>query len=157
MDEAIGADVGLEKMAEAVEGGLEADVAAGENAVEIVVEGLEIRLVEGDEPARRRAAEIVREGAQQVLEGVADEVEEAVDGLGLEPGVAAEPGGINEMVQGDDGLEAVGAAIGDALGVTVERALVEGRGARRRREGPRAGRARWRAGCGTIRCSCETR
>ena len=101
--------------------------AARENAVEIVVEGLEIGLVDGDEPARRRAAEILRQGAEKISDRPLHEDEEMVDRFGLEPRVEPQPGGIDEMMERDDRLQPVRAAIGDPLRVTVERALVERR------------------------------
>ena len=111
-------------MAETLHRWLETDAAAGENPVKVMIERLEIRLVDGDEPARRLAAEIVGESPQQVGQGVTHKVEEAVDRPGLQPRIEPEPRGINEVVQRDDRLEAVRAAIGDPLRVAVERPLV---------------------------------
>ena len=119
-------------MAQALHGRLEPDgAAAGEDAVKVMVEGLEIRLVDGDEPARRLAGEILRQTAQEILKRMADESEEVFDRFRVQPGIQPEPRRIDEVMESDDRLKAMRPAIGDALCVAVERALVE----RRRRSG----------------------
>ena len=126
----------LEQVGEAFHRRLEADRASrvGKIAVEIMIKRLQVRLVERDVPARRRAAEILRQRAEQIAHRALHKDEKVIDRLGLQPRIEAQPRRPHEMMQRDDRLESVRAAIGDPLRIAVERALVEGRRLLARRE-----------------------
>ena len=157
VNEPVGADMRLEQMRQALHRGLHADRAAtGKNAVEIMIERLQVRLVDRDEPTRRCASEIIRQRAQPISQRMPDEREIMFDRLRLQPRIEPQPRRVDEVMQRDDRFEAVRAAVGDPLRIAVKRALVEWRRLRVR-PARRSNRARCPAARATIRCSCETR
>ena len=128
MDGVVSAHMGGEETVVGRDSDLHAALAsAWKVAVQVCIDDEHIRLVDGDEPLQWTLSMDLDQSAIDVCNGGGHELLEEGRRAVIQPHIHSQPGGMSEVLEGDDGFEVMPTTGSQPISIAVQSGRVEGR------------------------------